>query len=110
MHLSKLQVPTRRGFNEESKTKTVEDTVKAEDDGSVTITGVEIRPTSAGRERYGMGTKDWQKFSCEETALKQLFRYSGMRFNAQVSLIRVFMSNYCSSLSPSVSPSWLCKY
>ena len=81
MHLSKLQVLTRRrGSKEEGETETVVDTVKAEDDGSVTISGVEIRPTSAGRESYGMGTKDWPKFSCEETDMKQLFRYGGHEY------------------------------
>ena len=46
MHLSKLQVSTKR----KSETETVVGTVKPEDDGSVTISGVEIRPTSGGRE------------------------------------------------------------
>ena len=45
-----MHKPTRRGFKEESDTKTVVETVKLEDDGSVIIIGVEIRPASAGGE------------------------------------------------------------
>ena len=49
-------------------------TVKSETDGSVSIQHIEIRPSSAGRERFGLGTKEWGKFPLEDECLQQFLR------------------------------------
>ena len=61
MQLAKLQNPTRRQQKEEKqKTEKVEvERVKHENDGSVTVTKVNIIPFSSGRERFRKGTKSW---------------------------------------------------
>ena len=41
------------------------------DDGTVTITKVDIKPTSSGRERFGTGTNTWPKFLSDSPALER---------------------------------------
>ena len=43
-----------------------------------------------------MGTKDWLKFSCEETNLKQLFRYGGTSTLARIYDVWCRPHNVCS--------------
>ena len=68
--ISKMQVPTVRnqgGSNHPAET--TEDTVKELEDGTVSVTEIEIKPSSSGRERFGKGTKDWEKYGKEERVL-----------------------------------------
>ena len=76
MEVAKLQDPTRRNKErEEPKPKAVnQDTVKQEDDGTVTISKMEILPFSSGRERFGAGTKAWGKFPIESPGLQRFSR------------------------------------
>ena len=70
MEISKLQHPTKR--NSSKKEEPVEvpnNTVKQEDDGMVTITNVQIKATSAGRERFGTGTLKWEIFPLDKPCL-----------------------------------------
>ena len=65
--VAKLQTPTTRRKAEEKTTlPNSATTVKESDDGNVHITRVDVRPSSSGRERFGVGTKLWPKFSLEE--------------------------------------------
>lgn len=80
MEISKLQNPRTR-----SKTKVLPEvrpsnTVKEEDDGSVTITKVEIKPTSSGRERFGSGTKNWGKYPLDTPCLEAFSRYTSYNY------------------------------
>lgn len=62
MELSKLQNPTRRNKPKEEEPWTVKkvETVKQLDDGTVSITKMEIKPTSSGREIWH-GNQDMAK-------------------------------------------------
>ena len=67
MDVAKLQTPTTRRKAEEKTTlPNSATTVKESDDENVHITSVDVRPSSSGRERFGVGTKLWPKFSLEE--------------------------------------------
>ena len=74
MELSKLQFPTRRRKEKEEpqaeKDSKVE-TVKQDEDGTIIIAKMDIRPSSSGRERFGTGTKSWTKFPTETPALQR---------------------------------------
>ena len=72
MELAKLQTPTRRnGHKAEPQTVEKVETVAPQDDGTVTITKMEIKPSSSGRERFGTGTKTWPKFPTNSPALQR---------------------------------------
>ena len=75
MEISKLQTPRIRRKKEEvaAEARTLE-TVKQEEDGTVSITRVEIRPQSAGREKFGQGTKIWPKHPLDAAQLQQFSR------------------------------------
>ena len=80
MELSKLQNPTKRRkqsklYAEEAKGS---ETVKQEEDGTVTITKMDIQAASSGREKFGAGTKtiDRQEHTIEDTAPPVVFRYT----------------------------------
>ena len=72
MEVAKLQNPTRRS-KEKPQPKVYSETVKQEDDGTVSIKKMEIRPSSSGRERFGSGTKTWPKHPIETTPSLQRF-------------------------------------
>ena len=74
MELAKLQHPTQRLKNKQESTITNPETVKQEDDGTVTIQRMEVRPTSSGRERFGSGTKTWKKYPLDAPALARFSR------------------------------------
>ena len=74
MELSKLQNPTQRTRNKEEPKVVNPESVKQEDDGTVTITKMEIRPTSSGRERFGSGTKMWTKYPLDTPVLSRFSR------------------------------------
>ena len=74
MEVAKLQNPTRRNKEKEPKQAITHDTVIQEDDGTVTISKMEIMPSSSGRERFGSGTKTWGKFSTDSPALQRFSR------------------------------------
>ena len=74
--LAKLQVSTKRRRVEEPEPKVVpHDSIKQEEDGTVTITKVELDPTSSGRERFGAGTKTWKKHPLEDPTIQKFIRY-----------------------------------
>ena len=50
---------------------------QGEDDGSMTITKVEIKLTSSGRERFGSGTKNWGKYPLDTPCLEQGSAHTG---------------------------------
>lgn len=73
--LAKLQIPTKRRRVEEPEPKVVlPDSVKQEDDGTVTITKVELVPTSSGRERFEAGTKAWRKHPLDDPTIETFMR------------------------------------
>ena len=72
MEVAKLQNPTRR-TKEKAEPKVYSETVKQEEDGSVTIKKMEICPPSSGRERFGSGTKTWPKHPVDTTPALQRF-------------------------------------
>ena len=75
MEISKLQNPRTRTSTKQAPgpiEKT--ETVKQEEDGSVTITKVDIKPKSSGREHFGSGTKNWSKFDEDTPVLKRFSR------------------------------------
>lgn len=75
MEVAKLQNPTRRMKEKEKPKQAVnQDTVKQEDDGTVTISKMEIMPASSGRERFGSRTKTWGKFPIDSPALERFSR------------------------------------
>ena len=77
MVVAKLQNPTTRRQKQTKQEGTADDnteTVKHEDDGTVTITRMEIQPSSHGRERFGSGTKNWGKFHSDTPALRRFLK------------------------------------
>lgn len=77
MQVARLQNPTRRMKGKEEPTQAViinSETVKQEADGTVTVSKMEILPTSSGRERFGSGTKNWSKFPVDSPALERFSR------------------------------------
>ena len=75
MQISKQQSPTIRTKKEEVTPEArTPGTVKQEVDGTVSIKRVETRPKSAGRERFGHGTKKWLKHPLDTEQLQQFSR------------------------------------
>jgi hypothetical protein len=75
MEISKLQHPTKRNSSKkEEPVQVPNNMVKQEDDGTVTITKVEVKATSAGRERFGTGTIKCGKFPLDQPCLKRFSR------------------------------------
>ena len=74
MAIAKLQVPTRRRDGVQPKKEVHEDSVKEEEDGSLSITRVEFNPTSSGREHFGVRTTTWPKFILNEPVLQEFYR------------------------------------
>ena len=76
MEMAKLQNPTqrRKQTKEEGTSNDKTETVKHEDDGTITITRMEIQPSSHGRERFGSGTKNWKKFPVDTPALQRVLK------------------------------------
>lgn len=50
--------------------------MEQEDDRTVTITKVELVPTSSGRERFGAGTKVWSKHPLDDPTIQTFMRYA----------------------------------
>ena len=68
MEVAKLQTPRVRSKKEIATYP--KKTVKHEEDGSVHITKVEIKPKSSGRERFGERTRNWKRFPLNTPCLK----------------------------------------
>ena len=60
--LAMLQVPTVKNGPKKEQAEPPPDTVRDLEDGSVEVMDVDIQPTSIGREWFGKGTKDWEKY------------------------------------------------
>ena len=72
MEVAKLQMPrTRAKQGEETAATYPSKTVEQSGDGTVHITKVEIKPKSSGRERFGEGTRNWQKFPLDTPCLQK---------------------------------------
>ena len=69
MEVSKLQNPTTMLKNRVEQTPAAkkQETVKQEPDGTVTISKMEIRAASSGREWFSSGTKSWKKVALDSS-------------------------------------------